>query len=235
MGHVGSRKQVDALSCTRGDRDDNAMWCDTKRTGDGMRCDAIVCWLVGDGDKRVGKQNAMQCDTSSNKSQRNTNSLGFESINSLELSLNIISDRLELAQNLLSLVDNILVTEKLVVVGEINLGVLLLELSELTLSIVGTLTESRDLSEGLLTKTQVGDLGEIDCSSTSGHCVKDAKVVVDDGGWRVEAIIEMRDGDDDEDDKIELRSRIKQLLDCLSVCLTVSGSHRAFQFSLNWG
>lgn len=118
----------------------------------------------------------MQCNTMIKKGAKqgcNTNSLGLESINSLHLSLNIKSNRLELAQDLLSLRDDILVAKHLVVVGEINIGVLLLELSKLTFSIVGTLTESRDLSERLLAKTQVGDLGQIDCSSsssTSSHC-----------------------------------------------------------------
>ena len=100
-----------------------------------------------------------------------TNSLGFESIDGLELSLNIVGDGLELGEDLLSLGDDVLVAKDLAVVGKVDVGVLLLELGELTLGVVGTLTESRDLSEGVLAKTQVGDLGEVDSSSTGGHCV----------------------------------------------------------------
>ena len=116
--------------------------------------------------------NVAQHQSRNKKRERfgDTNSLGLESINGLELSLNIVGDRLELAQDLLSLADDILVAKDLVVVSKVDVGVLLLELSELTLSTVGTLTESGDLSKGLLAKTQVGDLGEIDCSSTGGHC-----------------------------------------------------------------
>ncbi len=53
--------------------------------------------------------------------------------------------------------------------SKVDFGVLLLELVELTLSIVGTLAESRDLSEGVFAKTEVGDLGEINCSGTGSH------------------------------------------------------------------
>lgn len=106
------------------------------------------------------------------KLKQDTNSLGLESVDSLELSLNIVGDGLELGEDLLSLVDDVLVTEDLVVVSKVDVGGLLLELRELTLSIVGTLTESRDLSESVFAKAQVGDLGEINCSSTSSHCVE---------------------------------------------------------------
>lgn len=106
------------------------------------------------------------------KEREDTHSLGLEGVDGLELSLNVVGDRLELGKDLLGLVYDILVAEELVVVGKVDVGVLLLELGELTLCVVGTLAEGGDLSKGVLAKTKVGDLGEINCSSTSSHCVK---------------------------------------------------------------
>ena len=104
------------------------------------------------------------------REKRDTHSLGFESVDSLKLGLNVVSDRLELGEDLLSLANDILVPEHLVVVGKVDVGFLLLELGELTLGVISTLAESRNLSKGVLAKTQVGDLGQIHCSSTSSHC-----------------------------------------------------------------
>jgi len=104
---------------------------------------------------------------------KDTHSLGLEGVNSLELSLNVVSDGLELGEDLLGLGDDVLVAKDLVVVGKVDFGVLLLELVELALGVVGTLAEGRDLGEGVLAKTKVGDLGKIHCSSTSSHCDDD--------------------------------------------------------------
>lgn len=92
-----------------------------------------------------------------------TYSLGLEGVNSLELSLDIVGDGLEVVKNLLGLVDNVLVLENALVVGKVDGGGLLLELGESSSGVLVPLPESRDLGDGVLAQAKVGaDLGKID-------------------------------------------------------------------------
>lgn len=159
--------------------------------------------------------------------ERDTNSLGLESVDGLELSLNVVGDGLELGEDLLSLVNDVLVAKNLVVVGKVDFGGLLLELGELTLSVVGALAESGDLSEGVLAKTEVGDLGKIHCSSTSSHCVgRNVWVEEEEEEGVVGGEEKVMSGDGDDED-LRWRRNVEFQLDKPSVSDCVAALSRA--------
>lgn len=99
-----------------------------------------------------------------------THSLGLEGVDGLELGLDVVRHGLELGEDLLRLGDDVLVADELVVVCKVDVRLLLLELRELALGVVGALAERRNLGERVLAQSQVGDLGKISSSSTSSHC-----------------------------------------------------------------
>ena len=90
-----------------------------------------------------------------------TYSLGLELVNGLELSVQVVSDRLEALDSLLGLIDDALVLKQLAVMSEIDSGGLLLQLEQNTLGFVIALAEGLEGSSGFLGKAGA-QLGPVD-------------------------------------------------------------------------
>ncbi|KAI6775732.1 hypothetical protein HG530_002490 [Fusarium avenaceum] len=97
--------------------------------------------------------------------------LSLESIDSLQLSANIVGDGLEGVESLLDLIDDSLVLEDGSVLGEIDGGGLLREVLDLAADVLVALLEGLQGGDGLATETEgAGDLGPVkleSCASLS--------------------------------------------------------------------
>jgi len=102
-----------------------------------------------------------------------TYSLGLDSLDGLDLGLDIVGGGLEGGESLLDLINDGLVLEDLAVVSEINGSLLLLEISQDAASLLVALAEGAQSGNGLGLETEGGgQLGPVDVSSgslNSGH------------------------------------------------------------------
>ena len=98
---------------------------------------------------------------------KHTYSLGLNSFNGLDLGLNIIRGRLERLEGLLNLINDSLVLKNLAVMSKVNGGLLFLEISQDTTSLLVTLAERAQSSNGLGLETKrSGQLGPVNVGSS---------------------------------------------------------------------
>lgn len=95
-------------------------------------------------------------------------SLGFESLDGLELLGDVVGDGREVLVGGLDLVDNVLVLQGGAVVGKVNLGRLRTKIQQLLASLVVSLAESLERGNGRASESEGGDnLGPVDLGGSA--------------------------------------------------------------------